>query len=443
MTKLQEKKAIEGLFPLLPPLGETLNHIDSISSYLDTLPEIPQLLANKLKARIQSEAIMAWDVNGMRGFIVAATGVGKSKIAIDISVDLCMDTNGVKPISPNILLVVPTEQLRDNNWKDEFEKWGAIEIYNHAVQGECYVSINKIHGQHYDLVILDEAHNITEANSQFFAQNTVDRVLALSATYPVDKIKTGLLRNLGLHIDYNITLDDAVKLRLVAPYEILIVETRLDSVDKYVKAGSKDKPFFQSEAAAYAYMNTKINALMYSKASGAKKALTWKYIARMHFIYGLKSKDKAAQFILSKIPQGERVLTFCSTIEQAELLADWELPGNNPITFHSKSDDRHLIQFQNLQIDRLTCVKALNEGMNIPSIDYGVIVQLDSNPLNTVQRIGRGIRYKSGHVGKIIIIISVDTKDNDWCTKALEKLDQSKIRRVRYENLVNGSDKID
>ena len=52
------------------------------------------------------------------GIIAIATGTGKSKIAVDkiaehqaINFDL------------RALIVVPTEKLRDENWKDEFYKW--------------------------------------------------------------------------------------------------------------------------------------------------------------------------------------------------------------------------------------------------------------------------------------------------------------------------------
>ncbi len=58
----------------------------------------------------------------------------------------------------------------------------------------CYVSLNKIEGNHYDLIILDELQNITENNSKFFSQNTSDRVLGLSATPPSDEIKKVLVK---------------------------------------------------------------------------------------------------------------------------------------------------------------------------------------------------------------------------------------------------------
>jgi len=75
----------------------------------------------------------------------------------------------------------------------------------------------------------------------------------------------------------------------------------------------------------------------------------------------------------------------------------------------------------------------LNEGHNIPiKVDNAVIVQLNSNDRNLIQRIGRILRYKKGHVAKVIIILCIDTVDENWYIKATAGLDSSKITRIRF-----------
>lgn len=439
-----EKEIGNELYPLI---RDILGNADQISDYLDSLEEVPQSIFKQLKNSVQLHALREWMNEGCWGAIIAATGVGKSKIAIDAS--LWINGNAKLPNegNPKILILVPTEKLRDENWKEEFVKWGYESLYNDCVRRECYVSAPKIKDEEFDLVIMDEYHNITENNSTFFAQNKVHKVLALSATPPKDEVKMAILADLGIKIDYQIDLDTAVKLRLVAPYEIVIVETRLDSVDKYIKAGNAKNVFFQTEAQRYEYLTKDLQKKQFSTNPRLKELSKWAILARMRFIYGLKSKTEAAKKVLSLIPKDQRVLTFCGGIEQAEELAERSVPvfavnPSEPLTFHSKSNDEWLTAFKQEQINRLTCVNALNEGQNLNSVDYGVLVQVNSNERNLIQRIGRMIRYKEGHIGKIIILVCTDTQDEVWLKKILGNLDSSKIRYVRYQNLINGTDSI-
>ena len=113
----------------------------------------------KTKEDFQKEAIEAIEKNPFNSIVVAATGVGKSKIAIDYIKKL-------KSMLPDlkVLIVVPTERLRDNGWKEEFEKWEAITTYETSVERVCYKSIDKISKKKFDLVVLDELQKIGRAH---------------------------------------------------------------------------------------------------------------------------------------------------------------------------------------------------------------------------------------------------------------------------------------
>jgi superfamily II DNA or RNA helicase len=133
--------------------------------------------------------------------------------------------------------------LRDNNWKEEFKQWDAFDIYN-TIDRYCYASISKVKDEQYDLVILDEAHNITENNVSFFENNQIANTIALTATPPKDDIKIGLLKELKLNTVLHVTLDEGVELGIVAPYNITVIEMQLDDTDKYITAGNKVKPLY-------------------------------------------------------------------------------------------------------------------------------------------------------------------------------------------------------
>lgn len=390
----------------------------------------------KTKDQVQSEAEQAILDNEGQGMVLMATGTGKSKIPIDIA-----KRDYHKGYS--ILICVPTEKLRDVNWKAEFTKWGAESIWDECVERTCYVSMPKIMNKHYDLVVLDEGHNITENNSQFFSNNTYDGLVLLTATMPTDPIKLRILDDLRLKIVYTVTMDQAVEWGLISPYKITIVETELEKVRKTVMAGSKKKPFLQTEQAAYAYITNQINSLTYEDwgvegaVLGQRKSLTsveqgrlqMLILKRMHLIYNLQSKLDAAKFLLSKIPRPERTLIFAGSIKHAE-----ELCSNS---FHSKSKktDTSFDDFCDKKITRLSCVDSLNEGHNIPDLDRALIVQLNSKSLKMIQRIGRIVRFREGHIARIVIIVVKGTMDAEWARKSLSEFSSDNITTLNFNDL--------
>lgn len=366
----------------------------------------------EVQSRIQERAVQCWDNNQRRGILTMCTGSGKSKVAIDI---IKRDREKLK----KILLVVPTVRLRDTNWKEEFIKWKCKTLYN-KIDRACYVSVNKIKGKEYDLVILDEGHNITQNNSQFFTNNLVRDILVLTATPPQDCEKVGLLNNLNCGIVFNYSLDEGVKDGVVAPYNIKVLSVPLEKKIRNVKAGTKKKPFMITEYKNYEYLCRKIAKSYYSNNPNLAKFAS---LDRMRFIYNLKSKTDIAKKIINNLSVDDRTLIFCGSIKQAEELC--------PYVYHSKTNDKDLIAFQDSKIDQLACVAALNEGMNIPNLDVGIIVQLNSRDLDLVQRIGRLIRYREGHTATIYILVSRDTQDEKWASKALAGFDPKRIKYIK------------
>lgn len=422
-----------------------------VHQYLGTFQEVPKEISSWIKTLVQAEAEEAWMAKKW-GYITAATGVGKSKMAINI-LEKCVKIFLAKGEVPKVLLVVPTENLRDSNWPDEFKKWGAEWLLEY-VTAICYKSLHTLSGDTYHLVVLDEWHNITELNSTFFWQNQVKALLALSATKPRDLIKLQIATKLYLTEVYKVPLDTAVKLHLVTPYEITVITMPLDNVDKYVPFGPKGAPYRATEVKRYTYLSDQIDGIKASlkgfrkvvdpltgdvstvmvpmptnpaRVRGMLKNLA---LGRMRLIYNLKSKAKVAKAILDSMPEGERVLTFCGSIEHADALA------KNGQTFHSKlkgkDKDKWLKAFKAQEIDEITCVNSLNEGQNIDNVDTALIVQLNSNELHTIQRIGRTLRYRPGHTAQVIILCAQDTQDEIWVKEALSSLESENIRWISW-----------
>ena len=405
-------------------------------------------ISYRIKSRVQKEANEALDrANGFGAWLMA-TRTGKSKAAVDKIVKVA--SNWREPHT-KFIIAVPTERLRDNNWDMEFKKWGFMN-YNDFVELTCYASLNKYRGGRYH-VILDEAHNITELNSEFFEQNEILSCIAMTATRPNTKEKIEIFRRLKIFPVYEITADEAIRLGIMSNYEIIIVTVPLDETDKYVKSGNAVKGYFYTtEVEKYKFLS---KGLFFSKNPMA-------LINRMKFLSNLKSKTNATKAILEYvIPKDLRTLIFCGTKDQADILCPnrYYSQPTKPKKLSAKPTklatekfiedtmkyntrirdyvgDKDLACFIDNTINRLSCVNALNEGITIEAkVDCALMAQIDSNPNNLAQRMGRTLMFNPDHTSKIIIVVSENTIDETWANKAAKNLDQSKIRKIRLEDL--------
>jgi len=358
------------------------------------------------KDQIQSEVVDEIIKHNGHGGLQIATGVGKTKIVIDYI---------KKAEIKSVLWMVPTIKLRDKTIPAEFKKWDAEDIFKDYIQTICYKSINKLHDEEYDLIVMDEGHNITQISSMFFFKNKWNRILFLSATFPRYGFKYRFMEKLKINLIRTITVDDAVEDNLISAYTIFVINTKLDT--QKVMSGYG---FPTSEQSTYDYYTKKI-------ASYPFQAPQQLYLQRMRAIYDSKNKVRAAKKVLSTMAPSLRVIIFASTIKAAESLCEY--------TYHSKTDDHHYALFNEKKINRLAVVDAINEGDNLVDIDVVVIVQANSNDRKYIQRQGRGLRWRSDHLATIYIIQAINTVDVDWVNKSLSSISADNIFHLNEDIL--------
>ncbi len=363
---------------------------------------------HKAKEIVQKEGVQALKDNNGRGLIAIATGGGKSKIAIDYI------KNIFKPSAKGIL-IVPTEKLRDREWINEFEKWKG-KRYLKNLRKECYASISKIKNEEYDYVILDEVQFITPNNKQFFDNNKVKSIIALSATPPEENDKKEILKNIGIKIIYELSLDDAVSRGIISPYKVYCIGLNLDNKTKYIKAGNKNKPFYTTEVQQYRYLNSLVekakNEENYQKH---KNAIIW----RMRFIYGLKAKYSYVKNSIKLIERNDRIIIFAGEIKNADFVNDHR--------YHSKTNNKDFDDFANKKINILSVVNSLNVGVNLPDIDKAIICQVQSKERHLIQRIGRVVRWRENTTARIYILYYKNTVDENWTMNAIRNIDKKNI----------------
>lgn len=402
----------------------------------------------------QKLGISNWISNDCYGTLFWATGTGKSRGAL-LTVD---HIYSIKK-NPKILLVVPTRKLRDRNWKNEAIKWSKSEEYD-KFDRSCYASISKIEGKEYDLVILDEAHHITENNNQFFLNNKVAAVLGLTATEPQKKDKKDLLYAVAPKV-HTITLEEAVKKGYVSPFKINVVGIPVSTNKNDFEVKNSKVHFWQSEKSAYDFECKKIDKFVLQKKElyestqeellelkingkhkeiyeieknlakkmeSLNKQIKMLRLNRLRFLQNSISKQKIAKMMLDHFfDKDERLLIFAGSIKQANFLCEQ--------AFHSKTKDHDYNAFNAGEINRLSCVMSLNEGENVEDLQTALVTQVTRQELVFIQRLGRLVRYKEDRLANIWILCLLDTVDEEWIEEALKSFNMDNINFYSLEDI--------
>lgn len=379
-----------------------------------------------------------------------ATGVGKSKIALDI-ISTLFTTN-----VPSILLVV-AELAHFDNWKNEAIKWGYDKLWD-TITCVTYASLKKHKELKYDIIILDEAHHIgSDLRLDVIDNIQFDKMLLLSATLG-GYLKQYMSNMFNTQIkSYEITLQQAIDWGILPKPKIYLIPLTLNTINvsekiieewgkaplrkrykctyqerwEYIK-NKKKYPNVILEISCtpyqkYIYLTEKFEYFKKLYFRNRNEAVKNKWLQlgsqRKRFMSELKTPivKKFLNFVTNS-----RYICFCGSIEQADILGK-----NNSI--HSKKDNSAEIidKFNNKEINNLFAVGMLQEGQNLNDIEVGIIVQLDGQERSFIQKFGRSLRAEDPTQ---YIFYYKNTRDTEYLQNALEGIDKNYIQELNYEN---------
>ena len=68
----------------------------------------------------------------------------------------------------------------------------------------------------------------------------------------------------------------------------------------------------------------------------------------------------------------------------------------------------------------------MNQGLDIPNANLGIICGITSKSLSMIQRVGRLIRFEEGKIGKVIILYVKDSQEEKWLKNSVRTLNNIK-----------------
>lgn len=347
---------------------------------------------------LQEEISNYYVNNGSKDCYNISVRVGKTRLSI-----LIMQKLKVR----KVLILYPFDTIRQS-WEDEFVKmdWRPEEVVY-----STYLSIAKHIGK-YDIIFADEIQKMSEHKMGILNDLLLinKRFLGLSGTYS-EETKEQLYELCGLTVNYEYTTEQAIKDGIVADYEVIIKQFKLDDSKQYLKV-LKTKSYMTTERGELKAINRRI-----INTSGEMQKFA--RINRMQWINKCNSLKKKTLELINELKY-ERFLLFAG---DTKFLDDLGIP-----TYHNKnSKDDNLELFKRQKINHLGLCQLANQGTTFPNLSHIIITNINSNSENLFQKLARSLLLDGAERSKIYIICSEEDFQIKWLMKALSNVPKNKI----------------
>ncbi|MEI6423123.1 MAG: DEAD/DEAH box helicase [Lentisphaerota bacterium] len=421
----------------------------------------------------QMECLNAWILNDCRGIVKAATGTGKSLVAL-----MAMEYLSRNGENAKFAIIVPTKALQEQWRKNLIDIFGIsgnlislhgggrssnagslnnfFHLYTANTARDKFCSHCKIWKEKVFL-IADECHRYgSEDNSRIFNAR-YEYSLGLSATperYGDFGFEEKILPGLGkLVFEYG--YDRAADDNVISPFRLTNIAVELTYPEKveYENMSKKLSLLINNLYNRYPFLRKQRNffaCLEKIRRDKAEQEMQPDTDIEQFFNISINRKtllNRAGNrmssliHILKSLYGKAKIIVFHELIEELDFISGaLERSGIPHLAYHSgmKSGERDtaLETFRNGSSKILLACKALDEGLDVPDTHVGIIVAASKTARQRIQRIGRTIRKSSGKdFSWIITLFAKDTIEEKFYSLENE---QKLFGSARIEYLNNG-----
>lgn len=346
------------------------------------------------------------------------TGMGKTKVAIDLINHIC-DRVFRNDECPTTILILVAKTVHKQTWKDEIEKWGGIK--SDYITIECYESLKNYENSYFDVVVADEMQHLSEARIDVLETIHINEsFIGLSATIKRD-MRDYFIYNHKAEV-IKCGLKEAVEDEVLPEPTVYLLPLTLDTTNYTYKVKKFGRDIITTQKGCYDSISSLIEWYKnkYFNSRNERIKNLWLSTAGKRLKWCAEQKEALVLSLLDKF-RNYKTLTFCSSIEQSERL------GKYNITSKNKASVKNLEMFNLNKIKHITACNILNEGVNLTNCRIGIFCNLNSSEIVVKQRVGRILRHKSPI---IIIPYFKDTREEELVQKMIEEYSEDSIISV-------------
>lgn len=350
----------------------------------------------------QRDAYNTWMQNSCRGTIKAATGTGKTLVGIEAL---------IRYSGGHACIVVPTIALM-YQWRDEIMKYYPGLTNKIGLVGDGYdqfyhllviAVVNSVRDRviKTPLLIMDEVHRYgSEHNIRFLTAGHFNAILGLSATPErTDGRHEDILRYAPIVYSYEI--NEAVQDDALSPFHVVFVGVDLDHRDRE-----------RYETIQRHIKNSRPADVRSMSFGELDYGLRLAYTERRELLCKCACKKEAAARIIA-LHYSDKIVVFSEYTDTTDELEKRLSAIYRCVKYHSKlgakERKRALQVFRDYSPCILITVKALDEGLDVPNANIGIIVAGTKVKRQTIQRLGRILRKKEGKNAIVYVLYCLNT----------------------------------
>ncbi|MEU8260443.1 helicase-related protein [Micromonospora sp. NPDC048999] len=384
-------------------------------------PALPRCYLGKMPRVWQAEALALWRAHGRRGVVEAVTGTGKTTVGV-LAAAAAVDAG------EKVLVLVPGRELLDqwydvlrrdlprirvgrvgDGHEDAFSDYSILVAIVHSAARYLMLPLGTP-----GLIVADEVHRYGAPTFARALEFGFGARLGLTATYARDD--DGLVKHLEPYfggVVAGCTYDRGLADGILAPFRVGFLGTDFtagerkqhDEYDGLATTlrrrlifdhGCPDEPFGE--------FMTSVNQLSqggHADTRATKDARRYlnAFSKRRQLLADCHRKHEALAKLAPVFAAANRGLVFSETKTSAEQAAGI-LRGHGVSAMEFTSDlpsierKYRLEAFKTGQVRVLTAPRVLDEGIDVPQADLGVIVAGSRSKRQMIQRMGRVIRPK-------------------------------------------------
>ena len=345
--------------------------------------------------RWQRDALAAWS-SELRGVVSVVTGAGKTFFAMQ-----CMISVWERHPEARVLIVVPTVALMDQ-WRVALQDELGLDdadidlvgggthritqsLVTVAVLNSARGLAAELTGEGQWFLVVDECHRVASSANRKVLSGSYIATLGLSATperqYD-DLFESVVVPSLG-PIVFRYEYNDASADGIISKFELWNI--RVSASDSEEKQLAKDNRAISMEVKRMResgdHNSTRLRSLLMRRSRHSQR---------------VRSRVPAAITLVERF-EGCRGLVFHESIGSANEIAE-ELArrGHRARAYHSQlgAPTRYLnlLLYLRGQVDVLVTCRALDEGLDVPQAEFGIISASTASIRQRIQRLGRVLR---------------------------------------------------
>jgi superfamily II DNA or RNA helicase len=375
----------------------------------------------------QREALDRWLLDGQgRGVVVLPTGAGKTHIAL----------GAIAQLRCAAFVVVPTLDLVDQ-WQKALSRFGVpvgeltgrekrVEPLTVATYDSAYIHADKF-GNKFPLVVFDEVHHLPAPGYRHIAEFFASPYrLGLTATYErEDGLHEALPELLG-GVVFELYPEELAGSYL-APY----VLERL-----YVELSPEEQEAYEAAWAVFRRYVRKRKIRLRRPQDFEKLVLrsgldpeAWEAVRARHravqIAFNARGKLRLLGELLEK-HRGDRILIFTRFNELVYRISEeFLIPA---LTHRTEKAERQQVleAFRRGEYPTVVTSQVLDEGVDVPEANVGIVLSGTGSPREFVQRLGRLLRPREGKQAVLYEIITRETGEERTASRRKKKLTQPK-----------------